>query len=77
MENVFSFFGSATRVLPPAILLMLFADGAGNFKPAPNSPFATGRGSWRLTLGDINKDGKPDRHQHRQQRNCLFGVTSE
>jgi hypothetical protein len=34
--------------------------GAGTFKPAPNSPFATARGTWRLAVGDINQDGKPD-----------------
>ena len=39
---------------------VMLGDGAGNFKPAPHSPFATGRGTWRLAIGDINQDGKID-----------------
>lgn len=39
---------------------VMLGDGTGNFKPAPNSPFATASGTWRLALGDINQDGQPD-----------------
>ncbi|MGI8785397.1 MAG: FG-GAP repeat domain-containing protein [Acidobacteriota bacterium] len=35
-------------------------DGRGAFTPATGSPFPSGAGTWRLALGDINKDGKPD-----------------
>jgi hypothetical protein len=34
--------------------------GIDKFSPAPGSPFRAGPGSYHLTLGDINKDGKLD-----------------
>jgi hypothetical protein len=38
----------------------MLGDGRGNFKPAPGSPFATGRGVWRLAVADMNGDSKLD-----------------
>jgi VCBS repeat protein len=38
---------------------VMFGDGRGNFKPAPE-PFLTGGGTWRLAVGDVNKDGRVD-----------------
>jgi hypothetical protein len=38
----------------------MLGDGQGGFRPAPGSPFATGKGSWQLAVGDVNGDGKPD-----------------
>ena len=39
---------------------IMLGDGRGSFKPAPGSPFSTGKGAWRLAVGDVNGDGKPD-----------------
>ena len=38
----------------------MLGDGRGNFKPAPGSPFVTGRGVWRLAVADLNGDRKLD-----------------
>ena len=34
--------------------------GRGGLRPAPGSPFTTGKGTWRLAIADFNQDGKPD-----------------
>ena len=39
---------------------VLLGDGRGGFSPAPGSPFAAGKGVWRLAVADLNGDGKPD-----------------
>ena len=39
---------------------LMLGDGRGNFKPAPGSPFLTGKGAWRLAVADIDGDSKPD-----------------
>jgi uncharacterized protein (TIGR03437 family) len=39
---------------------VLLGDGAGNFIPAPNSPFATGNAPASVAIGDFNRDGHPD-----------------
>lgn len=39
---------------------VFLGDGRGGFTPATGSPFSSGAGTWRLAVGDINKDGKPD-----------------
>lgn len=41
-------------------LMVLLGDNRGNLKPAPGSPYATGKGSPTFALGDFNGDGKPD-----------------
>jgi VCBS repeat protein len=38
-------------------LRVLLGDGGGAFKAAPGSPFSVGKGSWRLVVGDLNRDG--------------------
>lgn len=40
-------------------ILVLLGDDRG-FAPAPGSPFPAGPGAYRLTLGDVNEDGKLD-----------------
>ena len=47
-------------VIQAGSVRVLLGDGAGNFKPAPNSPFATAPGTWRLVAVDVNQDNKPD-----------------
>ena len=37
---------------------VMLGDGAGHFKLA--TPVATAFGTWRLTVGDVNQDSKPD-----------------
>jgi hypothetical protein len=39
---------------------VMLGDGNGRFKPAPGSPFRTGKGAWRLVVADFNGDGKLD-----------------
>jgi hypothetical protein len=39
---------------------VLLGDGKGSFKRAKNSPFRTGKGSWRLAVADLNGDGRLD-----------------
>ncbi len=39
---------------------VLLGSGRGTFVPAEGSPFASGKGSWRLVVGDWNNDGKVD-----------------
>jgi hypothetical protein len=39
---------------------VFLGDGQGTFRPAPGSPFFTGKGTWRLAVGDFNADSKPD-----------------
>ena len=41
-------------------MAVLLGDGRGSFKRAKNSPFRTGKGSWRLALADLNGDSKLD-----------------
>jgi hypothetical protein len=56
---------------------VMLGDGAGNFRPAQQSPFATPRGTWRLAVGDINQDGKTDivtSNTDNQSVTILFGV---
>jgi hypothetical protein len=38
----------------------LIGNGRGGFTPVPGSPFATGRGTWKLVVADVNADGKSD-----------------
>jgi hypothetical protein len=38
----------------------MLGDGRGSFETAPGSPFAVGKGAWRLAVDDFHKDGKPD-----------------
>jgi hypothetical protein len=39
---------------------ILLGDGRAGFQHAPGSPFATGKGTWQLAVGDMNGDAKPD-----------------
>ncbi len=39
---------------------VFLGDGKGNITPAPGSPYATGKGSPIIALGDVNGDGKLD-----------------
>jgi hypothetical protein len=39
---------------------IMLSDGRGGFVAAPGSPFPAGKGAWRLDIGDVNGDGKPD-----------------
>lgn len=39
-------------------LLVMLGDGRGGFAKGP--PVQTGQGTWRLSLGDLNEDGKMD-----------------
>ena len=41
-------------------VVVLLGDGHGEFTPAPGFPCPVGRGSYRLTVGDVNEDGKLD-----------------
>jgi hypothetical protein len=38
----------------------MFGDGKGQFAPAPDSPFLTGKGTWRMSITDVNGDGRAD-----------------
>jgi len=38
---------------------VLLGDGKGGFRPAPGS-YKSGKGAWRLAVGDLNGDGKVD-----------------
>lgn len=40
-------------------VMALLGDGRG-FTPAPGSPFRAGPGAYKLTVGDVNEDGKLD-----------------
>jgi hypothetical protein len=44
----------------PSKVVVLLGDGRGGFTSAPGSPFPVGPGAYRLTVGDVNEDGKPD-----------------
>jgi hypothetical protein len=46
--------------IAPASLVILFGDGAGNFRPVAGSRFAVGRGPYNVAIGDLNHDGKTD-----------------
>ncbi|HWX19164.1 MAG TPA: VCBS repeat-containing protein [Candidatus Binatia bacterium] len=54
----------ATTVDPKAPfaskVVVLLGDGQGEFTPAAGSPFPVGAGAYRLTVGDVNEDGKLD-----------------
>jgi hypothetical protein len=39
---------------------VFLGDGRGGFKPAAGSPYATGKGAWRVVVADFNGDGKLD-----------------
>jgi hypothetical protein len=39
---------------------VMLGDGKGGFAPAPGSPFPVGPGPYPLSVGDVNRDGKPD-----------------
>ncbi|MGH2574459.1 MAG: FG-GAP repeat domain-containing protein [Ignavibacteria bacterium] len=39
---------------------ILLGDGLGGFTKAPGSPYQTGDSPNYITIGDLNKDGKPD-----------------
>jgi FG-GAP-like repeat len=39
---------------------ILFGDGAGGFRPAPQSPLVAGPAPFRVALGDVNGDGRTD-----------------
>jgi FG-GAP-like repeat len=39
---------------------VMLGDGRGGFRPAPGSPFPAGKGAWRMAIGDVNGDNKPD-----------------
>lgn len=41
-------------------LTVLLGQGKGNFVEARNSPFDLGRSAWRVSIVDVNNDGKPD-----------------
>ncbi|HEX4263081.1 MAG TPA: VCBS repeat-containing protein [Verrucomicrobiae bacterium] len=41
-------------------VVVLLGDGHGEFTPAPGSPFPVGAGTYRLTVADVNEDGKLD-----------------
>ncbi len=42
------------------LLTVLLGNGKGGFSEAPGSPFAAGKGAWRLAVGDLDGDGKHD-----------------
>jgi len=46
--------------IAPARIVVLFGDGAGNFRSAAGSSFAVGRGPYNIAIGDLNHDGKTD-----------------
>jgi len=39
---------------------ILRGDGRGAFAHTPGSPFSTGDGSWKVAIGDLNGDRRPD-----------------
>jgi hypothetical protein len=41
-------------------IVVLLGDGHGGFMPAPGSPFPAGPGTYGLTVGDVDENGKPD-----------------
>ena len=41
-------------------VVVLLGDGRGEFTAAPGSPFPVGAGTYCLTVGDVNEDGKLD-----------------
>ena len=41
-------------------VVVLLGDGRGEFTPASGSPFPVGAEAYRLTVGDVNEDGKLD-----------------
>lgn len=41
-------------------LRIMLGDGRGRFTQASGSPIATGKGTWRLAVGDVNDDGTAD-----------------
>ena len=34
----------------------MYGDGKGHFTAAPGSPFLTGKGTWHLSITDVNGD---------------------
>jgi hypothetical protein len=41
-------------------VVVLLGNGRAEFTPAAGSPFPVGPGAYRLTIGDVNEDGKLD-----------------
>lgn len=46
--------------IAPASVSILLGDGSGEFRRAPGSPIAVGRGPWNVAIGDVNGDGRSD-----------------
>jgi hypothetical protein len=46
--------------LAPSSVCIFLGDGAGNFRRAPGSPIAVGRGPWGIAIGDLNGDRRTD-----------------
>jgi hypothetical protein len=52
--------GDLVMGIAPARVVVLFGDGAGNFRPAAGSSFVVGRGPYNVAIGDLNHDGRTD-----------------